>query len=241
MNKLIVANWKMNAPDLKKWQNFRVPKNVDAVIAPPFTPFGEVRRLIRSVPIAAQDVFWEERGAYTGEVSAAMLKAAGAGHVIIGHSERRKWFHETDEEVHKKIRAALGAGLNVVLCVGESKEIRKKGLAAAKAHVKSQLLKDLKGIDSKQIIVAYEPIWAIGTGIPESPQGAAHMAEYVREVVLARIHVKGVRVIYGGSVNSQNIEDFVQYKSIDGALVGGASLDSQEFKKILTITSIYGN
>ncbi|MDP2598254.1 MAG: triose-phosphate isomerase [Candidatus Liptonbacteria bacterium] len=154
MKKLIVANWKMNIPDLKLWRSFRAPRNVDVVICPPSPYLDGVSKLLRAqslglrASLGAQDIFWEEGGAFTGEVSGKMLKGFGVTHVIIGHSERRKWLNETDEMINKKVLAALKVRLKAILCVGEPLIVRKKGIAAAKSFVKSQLTKDLAGISN---------------------------------------------------------------------------------------------
>ncbi len=230
--KLIVANWKLNTPNLVEWKSFSAPKNVEVVICPPFPYFAEVKKSIKA-KLGAQDVFWEESGAFTGEVSPSILKEQGAEYVIIGHSERRHWLGETDEMINKKIIASVRDGLKVILCVGESKVIRKTGIEEAKKFIAEQLEKDLAGInkeDVKCVVVAYEPIWAIGTGIPDKPEDSAEMAQFIKMKT-------GARVIYGGSVNSKNAADFLSHAEIDGALVGGASLDAKEFEKIAEIAA----
>ncbi len=244
MKKLIVANWKMNpdslgrAVSLAKKIDAGIPKtkNIEVVIAPPFPFLAEVGKVLRNAKLGAQDAFWENVGPYTGEVSAAMLNHSGVEYVIIGHSERRRFLHETDEMIHKKILASLLAGLKVILCVGEPLAVRKRGLAAAKRFVGDQLKKDLKSpttyhLPPTNLIIAYEPIWAISTGKPDRPADAAEMIQFIKRQVSG---VKGqVRVLYGGSVNSQNAGSFVHYKGIDGALVGGAGLKAEELKKII--------
>jgi triosephosphate isomerase len=234
VRKLLVANFKMNAPDAA-WKNFRVPNSVDAVICPPFPYLKDFSRN-RNFKLGAQDVFWENvrsGGAYTGEVSADMLKKLGVEYVILGHSERRKWMGETDEVINKKLHTALASGLKIILCVGESREVKKKGEAAAKRFVSQELRADLSGVKKKflkNITIAYEPIWAIGTGIPDKPEDAANMACFIKKLL-------SVRVIYGGSVNSENAARFLNTKEIDGALVGAASLNPKEFKKIAEISA----
>ncbi len=212
----------------------------EVVIAPPFPFLSAVKKVIKRAKLGAQDDFWENSGAHTGEVSPAMLKNSGVEYVIIGHSERRR-LGETDEMINKKIKASLKAGLKAILCVGEPKrgtDLRFKNyeLRKAKNYVRMQLNKDLKGIlkskfiNPKSLIVAYEPIWAIGTGKSDKPEDTTEMAKFIKGKVGVR-----VPVLYGGSVTSQNAGSFLKYKEIDGALVGGASLKSEEFNKIINI------
>ncbi|MBU6500752.1 MAG: triose-phosphate isomerase [Patescibacteria group bacterium] len=233
MKKLIVANWKMNLPALKPWKGFRVQKKTEIVICPPFPYFQNVKGNLPGFKLGAQDVFWEKSGAYTGEVSPAMLKSFGVGYVIIGHSERREWLNETDEMINKKVKAALGAGLKIILCVGESWVVRKRGVSAAKNFVKNQLARDLHDVKNKSgIIVAYEPVWAIGSGHSDKPSDAAEMARFIKSLFASS--KSKIRLLYGGSVNDKDAASFLHYKEIDGALVGGASLKVRELKKIIT-------
>ena len=211
-------------------------KNV--VICPSFPFLGAVKKAIKKARLGSQDVFWEEKGAYTGEVSPAMLKNSGIEYVIVGHSERRRWLNETDEMINKKVLATLRAGLKVILCVGEPLIVRRQGLAAAKKYVKSQLQKDLSGISNlkpktQNLIIAYEPIWAIGTGRSDKPEETFAMAKFIKQFLHSKFYILNSKVLYGGSVNSKNVWDFVKYKEIDGALVGGASLNAKEFRKII--------
>ena len=260
MKKLIVANWKMNpdslgrAISLAKKIDAGIPKkkNIEVVIAPPFPFLERVRGQVSRVKIGAQDAFWEDTGAYTGEVSATMLKHSGVEYVIIGHSERRTFLRETDEMVNKKVLASLRAGLKVILCVGEPLAVRKKGLVAAKNHVKRQLKKDLEGVSSllskkslrksafglreSALVIAYEPIWAIstsGTGKIDTPEDAGGMIRFIKSILHPKPYNLNPRVLYGGSVDSQNARSFICYNGIDGALVGGASLKAEEFVKII--------
>ena len=192
MRKLIVANFKMNMPDLKPWRRLRVPRGVHVVICPPLLYMSHVSRVMsHGVKLGAQDCFWEEKGAYTGEVSPKMLKDLGAKYAIIGHSERRKWLHETDEMIAKKVAAALSVGLKVILCVGEPLAVRRKGLAAAKRFVAVQLRKDLAGVSRvkgqvSRVAIAYEPIWAIGTGRSDKPEETVEMAEFIKQFCYSR-------------------------------------------------------
>jgi len=209
MKKLLVANWKLNPQTLneakklfKEVSNFKIhDPRFELVICPPFSYLSSIvshkssvighRSLVK---LGAQDVFWEDKGAYTGEVSAAMLKNLGVEYVIIGHSERRRWLNETDEMINKKVLTTLKAGLKVILCAGEPLNIRRKGLVAAKRFVKNQLQNDLKNVSSfkfqvPRLIVAYEPIWAIGTGRPDKPEQTAEMAKFIKDVLGAMFHV----------------------------------------------------
>lgn len=232
MKKLIIANWKMNpaseaeAVRLARSEDFR-----NVVIAPPFPLIPAVKRALRKSALGAQDVFWKEGGAYTGEVSPRQLKLLGAKYVIIGHSERRA-LGETDKMVNEKVKAALNEGLKVILCVGESWSVRKKGLAAAKRFVGNQLKKDLAGVNrpmklkAESLAIAYEPVWAIGTGRADRPKETAEIAVFIKRIIKTK-------VLYGGSVKAKNVARFLNQEEIGGALVGGASLNPFEFGKII--------
>lgn len=220
-----------------------IPKNARAevVIAPPFPFLQAVKKAIKRAKLGAQDDFWEMSGARTGEVSPTMLKDSGVRYVIVGHSERRL-LGETDEMINKKIKATLKAGLKPILCVGEPKrETRDKrqGLRKAKNFVKEQLIKDLKDISKSlvsgrlSLVIAYEPIWAIGSGKPDKPSDSLEMIGFIKDFLLVSCRLSHVPVLYGGSVNSQNARSFLKYNEIDGALVGGASLNAKEFAKIM--------
>lgn len=233
MEKLIIANWKLNPETLSKAKKLALAEDYgNVVIAPPFLYLEALRGTLKSASLAAQDVFWEETGAYTGEISPSQLKDVGVEYVLVGHSERRGYFGETDSTVNKKVKAALSAGLRVILCVGEGLEIRKRGIESAKRFITDQLSIDLKGVQkkySKNMIIAYEPIWAIGTGDSDIPEETAEISAYIKNLT-------GVaKVLYGGSVNSSNAAEFLKKKDIDGALVGGASLKSKEFQEIVAI------
>lgn len=218
----------MHAPNVRAWADFKAPKDAETVICPPFPYLADFNK--RNFRLGAQDVFWENLrsgGTYTGEISAAMLKDFGAEYVIIGHSERRA-LGETDEIVNKKLKTALAAGLKVIFCVGEPKDVRRKGEGASRQYVRNELRAGLSGVKKsflKHIFVAYEPIWAIGTGIADKPEDAVNMAIFIKKLL-------PVRILYGGSVNSKNAGRFLKRKEIDGALVGAASLNPKEFKKI---------
>lgn len=251
MRKLLVANWKENpktetdALRLFKDTVRTKRKDLEVVICAPFIYLGEVAAAFekmnsvakKNLALGAQDVFWEDLGAFTSEVGPKMIKSLGVRYVIIGHSERRKYLKETDAMINKKIKLAQKDGLNVILCVGEPLAIRKKGIAVAKNFIKNQVKNDLMGIHGGKktkgsLTIAYEPIWAIGTGKNDSPEDALEMAAFIKDGV-QKFHNMKIRFLYGGSANSKNIRDFVQYKSIDGALVGGASLKEKEFGKMI--------
>ena len=190
-----------------------------------------------NIKIGAQNMHWEEKGAYTGEVSAPMLKSIGVEYVIIGHSERRQYFAETDETVNKKIKSALAHGLKPIVCVGETLEQREAG--ETETIVTNQIAKAFEGIASEnleKIIVAYEPIWAIGTGKTATKEDANNTIMQIRKK-LAEIYgqneAEGVIIQYGGSVKSSNAKELFEMSDIDGGLVGGASLKAEEFSKIV--------
>ena len=238
--KLLVANWKLN-PQIEA-EAVRLARASDAkniVIAPPFPFLVAVGKALKRATLGAQDVFWKLHGAYTGGVSPLMLRALGVRYVIVGHSERRA-LGETDTMVNKKARAALRAGLAPILCVGEPLAVRRKGLAAAKRFVAHQLRADLRGVSPSSVIshqssvVAYEPLWAIGTGRAATPADAAEMAEFIKGLLVKSYKLK-VSVLYGGSVNVRNAGAFLAEPAIDGALVGGASLQAAEFRKMISI------
>lgn len=238
MPKLIVANWKMNPGSLKEAKKLAKESDVGGlVVCPPFPFLEEVGGELKKAELGAQDLFWEEKGAYTGEVSALQLKDAGVKYVIIGHSERRQNLGETDEMIAKKMEMAVATGLRPILCVGETKNEHAAG--KANAVVIQQLKKDLSLIrnwqlEIRNLIVAYEPIWAIGTGTPDDPGNTVKMVELIREIAGPE-----TQVLYGGSVTAANAENFLKHKEIAGALVGGASLKSEEIKKIVKIANRY--
>jgi len=216
-------------------------ERVEVVICPPFTALRAVQVLIEGdrllYGLGAQNVHFEEKGAFTGEVSALMLQALKCRYVIVGHSERRQLFGETDQTVNKKVRAAFGHEMVPILCVGESLEEREAG--ATEEKVVSQVRRGLQGIaaeDAARLVVAYEPIWAIGTGRNAEPADAGQVVGLIRETLgstYSKQVADAVRVQYGGSVKAGNIRDFMAHPEIDGALVGGASLDPEELALIV--------
>ena len=250
MKYLIVANWKCNPTTLKEAKklfnlvkdDLKDVKNIDVVICPPFVylpPLFEFLSKMRKgqiLNLGAQDCFWEEKGAFTGEISPIMLKEFGVKYVIIGHSERRT-LHESDEMIGKKCTALLKAGLTPILCVGEPLFIRRKGVKDILRYVRGQLRRSCKFIPEelkeKKMIVAYEPIWAIGTGINLSAYEAERMIKACVGELMLKENFSDVMGIYGGSVNSNNIETYLGKEHIQGFLVGSASLNAKEFTKIV--------
>lgn len=196
-----------------------------------------VKRQGEYLKIGAQNMHYEESGAFTGETSPKLLETTGVQYVIIGHSERRQMFNETDEAVNKKVHAALKHELIPIVCVGESLEIREKGLTSnwVKEQVQKALI-DIKNKDMEEIIIAYEPIWAIGTGVTATPEQAEQTIKLIRQTVKNLYNnsvANKVRILYGGSVNPKNVESLLAQENIDGALVGGASLDPANFLSLV--------
>jgi triosephosphate isomerase len=209
----------------------------DVVIAPVFTALASVKEAIKGsgVALGGQDVFYEEKGAFTGEIAPAMLKDAGCEFVIIGHSERRKYFHETDETVNAKVKKALSSGLKPIMCVGETEEEREKGIT--EFVVGLQVKKGLYGVeDLSNVTIAYEPVWAIGTGKNATPEQAEAVHAFIRRIVkdaYGQTAAGNTRILYGGSVTPENIGQLIAMEDIDGALIGGASLKSEGFIGII--------
>jgi triosephosphate isomerase (TIM) len=241
--KIIIGNWKMNKSNeeaeayIKQFKNLvKNTDNVEVVIAPPFVLLPILKNELQKtkVKVAAQNLFYETEGAYTGEVSTKMIKDF-ADYVIIGHSERRKYFNETNETVNKKIKAALNAGLKVVFCLGET--LLQRSLFMTKCVVKKQLMNGLKDIkDIENIIIAYEPVWAIGTGRNATAEQAEEVHKFIKKL-LEKKYSKSTRVIYGGSVTPENALNILKMPNVDGCLPGGASLDPVKFAKIIQIAN----
>lgn len=244
---LIIANWKMNPATLKgakllfdsvKRGVGRI-KKAEVVICPPFVYLPIANNKSSMIKLGAQDCFWKEKGAYTGEVSAKMLKNSGCRYVILGHSERRKYFNETGEIINKKIKIALKEKIIPILCVGESEKERAKGKTAN--VLKKQITSALKNISGPKfsasgIIIAYEPNWAIGSGNSCDFNETQIMGLLIRKIIAnlySRRIAESFRVIYGGSVNCGNAEAYIKEAGINGLLIGGASLNSKEFIKIV--------
>ncbi len=239
----IAANWKMHktVAEAAAFVDALLPRIAatqhDVVLCPSFLALSEVveRRRGTAVRVAAQNMHEEAAGTFTGEVSAPMLVEADVDAVILGHSERRQYFNETDEALARKVPVALAAGLEPILCVGESEEARDAG--QTEGVLERQLQADLAGVESAglaSVVVAYEPIWAIGTGRTATPEQAQEVCAFIRDVLRERGAVAdAARILYGGSVKPANAAELMAQPDIDGALVGGASLDPDEFAAIV--------
>jgi len=232
MKNLVVANWKLN-PTTKKEavEIFSAIKDgagdlCEVVVCPPFVYLPAVASGEGGLLLGAQNAFWEEKGAFTGEISAKMLKDLGVEYVIIGHSERRKYFSESDEIINKKMKACIAVDLEQIFCVGETEEERDAG--KQEEVVERQIKKGLEGVDDVEgMVVAYEPVWAIGTGKNCGTEDAKKMKEFITKLL------PGNRILYGGSVNSTNSASYIKEAGYNGLLVGGASLKPEEFIKII--------
>jgi triosephosphate isomerase len=245
--KVIAGNWKMNN-DINESRNLiskllaglkNLNANCEVVICPPFTSLSEASAMIKEskIKLGAQNLHQEENGAFTGEVSAKMLLGAGCEFVIIGHSERRTIFKESDELINKKIRRAIKNNLKPIFCVGELLEEREKNVT--EQVIKTQVLKGLENFSAdelKSLIIAYEPVWAIGTGKTATPQQAEEVHAFIRNLVENRFSkefAENLRILYGGSVKPDNSKELLSQKNIDGALVGGACLNADSFLSII--------
>ena len=244
---LIAGNWKMNndvaeaaklADELAEALS-EVPAGVEVLVCPPTIDLTTVHQRMSAAVVAlgAQNVYWEPKGAYTGESSCAMLKSAGCTYCIIGHSERRDYFHETDEDENKKAAALIAAGIVPVFCCGEPEEVREAGTYVK--HVTDQIRAGLAGLlieSADQIVIAYEPIWAIGTGKTATADDAQEVCGAIRETLADMFGAElaeGIRVLYGGSAKPGNIAELVAKPDVDGALVGGASLKAADFASMV--------
>jgi len=249
---LIAGNWKMNTSEEEAVSLVRTMlnelnriDNIEKLVCPPFVSLLAVKEVIRgsSVKLGAQNMFYEDKGAYTGEISPMMLTGL-CEYVIIGHSERRQFFHETDEIIDKKVAAALRAGLKPILCIGERLEENEAG--RTEEVVNRQLELSLADIDaSGDLVIAYEPVWAIGTGRAATGEESNGIISLIRRN-MARLYnnriAEDIRILYGGSVTGENTAEFLKQPEIDGALVGGASLKASEFLSIATqISEIKGH
>lgn len=238
----IAANWKMNktVPEAMDFIHSFLPsvedvKDADITVAPAFTClFAIAERLVgTNVMLSAQNVFYEEKGAFTGEISPAMLLDVGCEYVIIGHSERRQYFGETDEVVNRKAKVAQKNGLQVIFCIGETLKEREAERTCELLH--TQITQGLKDVEPGKLVVAYEPVWAIGTGRTATPEQAQEAHAYIRKE-LRTIYSEGadaIRILYGGSVTPENIDSLMACPDVDGALVGGASLKPESFARIV--------
>ena len=252
MNKrkfLIAGNWKMNGGPLEaadlleglKNSKIEISEEVDVLVCPPFVSLGmAVKYLYNSeIQVGAQNFYFEDNGAFTGEISATMLAESGCNYVIIGHSERRQYFGETDESINKKVTKALSEKLAPVVCVGETLTQRKENI-----HfdlVSEQIKAALKGVSSDSaldVTIAYEPIWAIGTGETASPEQAQEMHAFIRtelEKIYDADTSSAIRILYGGSMKPTNAKELLSQEDVDGGLIGGASLNADSFAEIITI------
>ncbi len=243
---IIAANWKMNLllNDARNWvKDFKhsLPElsSCGVVVAPPFTSLSTVKNELAGteIQLAGQDIGLALEGAHTGDISAKMLKDVGCDYVILGHSERRRDHHESDSMVNEKIKIALSQGLKIIFCLGENEKQRQDG--ETQEIVKEQLLSGLSGISSEEInhiVIAYEPVWAIGTGNNATPEQAQEVHAFIRTLVAQEYGdavASHIRILYGGSVKSKNSKDLLGQPDIDGALVGGASLVAHEFCAII--------
>ena len=244
--KVIAGNWKMNN-DLSESQNLVSgiisglgnDTTCDVIVCPPFTSLSEVNTLIKNTPVklGAQNMHYENSGAFTGEISNSMLKSVGCEYVIIGHSERRTIFGENDEIINKKIKKALESGMKVIFCIGESLEQREEGIT--NEVVKKQIVNGLMNVTSDNltnIIIAYEPIWAIGTGKTATPEQAQEVHSFIRgqiEEIYSKDSAENLQIQYGGSVKPENAVTLLSQPDIDGALVGGACLKAESFLSII--------
>jgi len=243
---IVAGNWKMNktvdeSESLAREVAGAVSgvDDVDVVVCPTFTGLDRVSAAVAgtNVEVGGQNVYWEPEGAYTGEISTAMLLTAGCSHVILGHSERRQFFGETDETVNRRLRAAIEAGLTPIVCVGESQSERESGTTAR--VVSAQVNGALEGIgsdDVARIVMAYEPVWAIGTGLTATPEQAEELHAQIRGELAGlagQSTADGVRIQYGGSVKPDNAVELFSKPDIDGGLIGGASLEADSFAAIV--------
>ena len=243
---IIAGNWKMNKTSLEAIdlvnllkRNLGDVSEVEVVVCPPFTALSDIHDILddSNINLGAQNLYWEDSGAFTGEISASMLKALDVEYVIIGHSERRQFFGETDEMVNKRIKAALRHELTPIVCVGEVLQEREQGKTFD--VIKKQCAGGWAGLtaeDMEKIVIAYEPVWAIGTGKTATPQQAQEVHHFIRELIKKMFHQEiaaQIRIQYGGSVKPENTADLIGQPDIDGALVGGASLQENSFTEIV--------
>lgn len=246
MRKAIIAgNWKMNntistSLDLIEGiKKHKLDEDVEALVCVPYTSLAQVKEALvgTRIKLGAQNMHWEEKGAYTGEISPLMLKEIGVDYCILGHSERRQYFNESDDQVNKKIKAALEHNINPILCVGESLEEREAG--QEETVVKEQIVKAFEDVDIKdleKIVIAYEPIWAIGTGKTASSEDANKMCKFIRSIIKEKYDDssgESIRIQYGGSVKPDTIKELMEKEDVDGALVGGASLVAEDFVELV--------
>lgn len=247
--KIVAGNWKMNKNPMEtkeffeKFNSLVKDSENEVVICAPFIDLAvAANEKAVNIAVGAQNMHFEDKGAYTGEVSCKMLKSIGIEYVIIGHSERREYFNETDDSVNKKLKVALRENITPILCVGETLEERENGIA--KDKIVSQIRKDFDEIekdDAIKIVIAYEPIWAIGTGKTASKEDANEACKWIRNEIKSLYNdevAEQIEILYGGSVKSSNAKDLFEMSDIDGGLVGGASLEPEEFAKIVNYNEL---
>ncbi len=251
MKPLIIANWKMNPQTLAKakWlfnslkRGLKNNKKVEVVICPPFVYLLNPKSQISNVKLGSQNCFWEKEGAYTGEISPDQLLNLGCQYVIVGHSERRRYFKETDEIINKKLKAVIKIKMSPILCIGETREQRNKG--ETEMVLKRQIELALKGVTSYKLqvsgfCIAYEPVWAIGTGKPCDVEETQKMGLLIRKIITKLYNsptAKRIRILYGGSINSKNAAGYIKEAHLQGLLVGGASLNAKELIRIVRAVS----
>ncbi len=240
---LIAANWKMHKTtrETRDFITEFIPlvkdvADVEIVIAPPFTSLAVAAKFLKGtgIKLSGQDVYWEEKGAFTGEISPPMLRDVECTYVLVGHSERRRYFGETDETTNRKIKAARAGGLTVIFCIGETLEERESGRTFE--VLKRQIAGGLAGVDPSGIVVAYEPVWAIGTGKTATPEQAQEAHRFIRDEfrnLFGDSSADQVRILYGGSVKPENISELMSKDDIDGGLIGGAGLEADSFSDIV--------
>ncbi|MEO0144195.1 MAG: triose-phosphate isomerase [candidate division WOR-3 bacterium] len=233
--KIIAGNWKMNLTfdQANTLANSIKSSNKNEIILfPPSIYALKVKEIVKgkNIKVGVQNIFYEDFGAYTGEISAIMVKSMDLDYVLIGHSERRKYFFESDEIINKKLKKAIEYNLDVILCVGETLEERENNKAFE--VVKNQVLRAIEGLNNlNNVKIAYEPVWAIGTGINATPEQANEMHQFIKEII-------NIPVLYGGSVNEKNAYELLSQEFIDGLLIGGASLKAEIFNKIIEIAEL---
>jgi triosephosphate isomerase len=256
--RFLIANWKIQLTDqesvelaeqvvkLQSAHQNNPELQIKTILCPTITALSEVNKVIKDseISLGAQDVFWEDKGAYTGEISPLVLKKLGCAYCLVGHSERRTYLHEDDEMVRRKVAALLRHNINPIICVGETREERLAGKrdAVIIGQVRAALNNgEIQPVDDQRIIIAYEPVWVIGSGQAVAPTDAAaahHLIrEVLRELYLAEVVEKNCFIIYGGSVNAENLAGFLTEDVVEGALVGGASLKVAEFKRLAELMS----
>jgi len=235
MQKFLGLNWKLNPlsfKEAKELAQFSDKKNV--VIFSPFLFLTELKKLLKFAELGAQNVFWENKGDYTGEISPAMLKKIGVQYVLLGHFERRKYFNENTEIINKKVNCSLKNKLKIVLCIGENYLTKKRGINFTKSFILNELAKALRGVHNlNNLVVAYEPFWAIGKEKSDSPARSGKIIMHIKDFLKSK-KIKNYKVIYGGALNSRSIDEFLKIKEIDGFLIGRASLKKSELNFIFS-------